>query len=135
MTEVPRLGVRREAREDALAMLYEIELTGDQPSDALARREVRPDDYCVELVEAVCSARDVLDRLVSAHLTNWRIERLALVDLCLARMAACELLERPDVPTGVVLSELVELSTQYAGADSPRFLNGVLRAVADTVRG
>ena len=49
-------------------------------------------------------------------------------------MAAWELGHRPDVPTGVVLSELVELATQYSGTDAPRFLNGLLRAVADELR-
>ena len=46
---------------------------------------------------------------------------MAVVDRTLARMAAWELMERPDVPTGAVLSELVELATQYCGAESPSF--------------
>ena len=60
---------------------------------------------------------------------------MAMVDRTLARMAAWELVHRADVPTSAVMSELVELATQYCGAETPRFLNGVLRAVADEVRG
>ena len=79
--------------------------------------------------------REHLDSLLRRHLVGWRLERLAVVDRALARIAAWELAHRGDVPTGVVLSEAVALATQYCSADSPRFLNGVLRAVADEVRG
>ena len=80
------------------------------------------------------AGRDRIDTLIGDHLRGWRLPRMALVDRTIARMATWELLSRPDVPTGVVLSEAVELATLYSGEDSPRFLNGVLRAVADTVR-
>jgi len=53
----------------------------------------------------------------------------------IASITTWELVNQPDVPTGVALSEAVELATQYAGEDSPRFLNGLLRAVATEVRG
>ena len=62
-----------------------------------------------------------------------RRKRLAVVDRLLLRMATWEL-RGDDVPTGVVLSEAVELATQYCGEESPRFVNGVLRAIADEVR-
>lgn len=134
MSARPGLGGRREAREEALGALYELELTGESAVEALARREVPPEAYALEVIEGVCAERVVLDELLGRHLVAWTVPRLAVVDRTLARMAAWELLRRPDVPTGVVLSELVELATQYAGEESPRFLNGVLRAVADEVR-
>lgn len=128
------LGGRREAREEALGFLYELELTGDDPAETLARREVPFEEYAVAVIEGVCADRVAIDELLDRHLVGWRVPRLAVVDRTLARMAAWELLRRPDVPTGAVLSELVALATQYAGEESPRFLNGVLRAVADEVR-
>ena len=135
MTNVPGYGTRREAREDALAVLYEAEMAAGSSGDALARRAVPPSDYAVELALGVDADRDRLDGLLSGHLVGWRLERLAVVDRALARIAVWELVHRRDVPTGVVLSEAVALATQYCSADSPRFLNGVLRAVADEVRG
>lgn len=116
-------------------MLYEAEIAGGSASEALARRAMPPSDYAVELALGVDADRDVVDGLLRRHLVGWRLERLAVVDRTLARIAAWELAHRDDVPTGVVLSEAVALATQYCSAESPRFLNGVLRAVADEVRG
>lgn len=131
----PGLGGRREAREDALAVLYEAEITGDDGSEVLQRRRVSLSDYVVEMVVGVGEAGDRIDEALAGHLRGWDLDRMAVVDRTLARMAAWELLERPDVPTGAVMSELVGLATQYCGAESPRFLNGLLSAVAAEVRG
>ncbi len=135
MANVPGFGTRREAREDALAVLYEAEISGGSSQEALARRAVPPSGYAVEVALGVDADRERLDGLLRRHLDRWRLERLAVVDRALARIAAWELAHRDDVPTGVVLSEAVALATQYCGADSPRFLNGVLRSVADELRG
>lgn len=133
--EIPGLGSRREACEEALAILYQAELTGDPVTEALASREVPPSSYAVEIAEQVDEARDDLDALLGRHLENWRVERMPLVDRVIARIAVWELSERSDIPTGVVLSEAVEIATQYCAEQSPRFLNGVLGSVASEVRG
>lgn len=133
-TEIPGLGSRREAREEALAILYQAELTGDPVADALSAREVAPSEYAVEIAERVDEERDDLDALLGRHLNRWRVERMPLVDRVIARIAAWELSARDDIPTGVVLSEAVEIATQYCAEQSPRFLNGVLSSVADEVR-
>ena len=135
MTSVPGFGARREAREDALAVLYEAEMAGRSTEQALGRRAVPPSDYAVEIALGVDDDRANIDEMLRRHLLRWRLERLAVVDRALARLAAWELMHSDDVPTGVVLSEAVGLATQYCSAESPRFLNGVLRAVADDVRG
>ena len=134
MSSVLGLGGRREAREEALAFLYETELTGAPAADGLAARAVALEDYAVEMIEGVDADREELAALVADHLTGWRFERMPIVDRVIALMAAWELRSRPDVPTGVVLSEAVELATHYCAEESPRFLNGVLRAVADAER-
>ena len=130
----PGLGSRREAREDALAVLYEAEITGDDWSEVLERRRVSLSEYAVDMVAGVGDTRDRIDETLARHLRGWDLDRMAVVDRTLARMAAWELMERPDVPTGAVLSELVELATQYCGAESPRFLNGLLSAIAKETR-
>jgi N utilization substance protein B len=134
VTYIPGLGSRREAREDALAVLYEMEITGDTAAESLARRDIPPDEYAIRIVEGVSSRQAEIDAVVGRHLEQWRIERLTVIDRTLARMAAWELGHAPEVPTGAVLSELVDLATQYSGADAPRFLNGLLAAVAAELR-
>ena len=131
---VPGLGGRREAREEALSFLYETELTGDPAIEGIASRDIPLEDYAVAMVEGVDADRAELDEIIGRNLTGWTIHRMAVVDRVIARMAAWELRSRPDVPTGAVLSEAVELATQYCGEDSPRFLNGVLRSVANELR-
>ena len=59
---------------------------------------------------------------------------MPVVDRALLRMATYELLARPDVPTGAVISEAVELATQYSTEESGRFVNGVLATIAAVVR-
>ena len=128
------LGGRREAREEALSFLYETDLTGDPVDGALAGRAIPLEAYAVEMIEGVDADRTELDDIIGRNLTGWSIHRMAVVDRVIARMATWELRSRADVPTGAVLSEAVELATQYSGEDSPRFLNGVLRAVANELR-
>ncbi len=133
-SSVPGLGSRREAREEALALLYEAEQTGEAIVESLERRPIPPADYAIELATGVESAGSDIDALVSEHLSGWTISRMPVVDRLIARMAAWELRHQLDVPTGVVLSEAVEIATQYCAEQSPRFLNGVLHSIADEVR-
>jgi N utilization substance protein B len=131
---VAGLGGRREAREEALSFLYETELTSESIPDTLASRDIPLEEYAVEMIKGIDADRDELDEIIRRNLTGWRLERMAIVDRVITRMAAWELRSRRDVPTGAVLSEAVELATQYCGEDSPRFLNGVLRSVANELR-
>ena len=131
---IPGLGSRREAREEALAMLYEAEQTGEPIADSLSRRPIPPADYAVDLASGVENFVNGLDSLIGAHLTGWTVSRMPVVDRVIARIGAWELSQRPEIPTGVVLSEAVEIATQYCSEQSPRFLNGVLRSIADEVR-
>jgi len=101
----------------------------------IAARPVAPDQYAVEIASGIDADRAAIDKLIAGNLKGWRLQRMAPVDRMIASIATWELVNRSDVPTGVALSEAVELATQYAGEDSPRFLNGLLRAVATEVRG
>ena len=62
------------------------------------------------------------------------LERMPAVDRCILRIATYELISELDVPVAVVIDEAVELAKEYSTEDSPRFVNGVLAAIADTVR-
>jgi len=134
-TSIPGLGKRREAREEALALLYESSVSGVDVAGIVAGRVLPPEEYAIEIASGIDRDRPAIDELIAANIKGWRIERMALVDRMIASIATWELVNRGDVPTGVVLSEAVELATQYAGEESPRFLNGLLRAIANEVRG
>jgi len=73
--------------------------------------------------------------LISSHAIGWAMDRMPVVDRALLRMGTFELLAHGDVPTAVVISEAVDLATQYSTDESGRFVNGVLAAIAAEVRG
>ncbi len=126
---------RRQARERALSLLYEAEVKGTTPADVLAGLPMEPDRFAVELVEGVGEHGEEVDGWLRRYARDWAVERMPTLDRALLRMGVFELLHRPDVPTGVVLSEAVELATRYSTEDSGRFVNGVLARIADEVRG
>ena len=125
---------RREARERALALLYEAESKQMEPALVLADLPVAPDAFVADLVSGVQKEQARIDDLIASHAIGWTIDRMPVVDRALLRMATYELLCRPDVPTGAVISEAVELATQYSTEESGRFVNGVLATIAVVVR-
>jgi transcription antitermination protein NusB len=125
---------RREARERALGLLYEAESKQMEPSAVLGDLPVPPDPFVADLIAGVQKEQGRIDDLITAHAIGWTIDRMPAVDRALLRMATYELLARPDVPTGAVISEAVELATQYSTEESGRFVNGVLATIATVVR-
>jgi N utilization substance protein B len=128
------VGSRREARERALSLLYEAQAKNLTPVQLLAELPVEPDPFAAGLAVGVGDHRDRLDELIARFAVGWALDRMPVIDLTLLRMAVYELLERPDVPTGAVISEAVELAKAYSTDESGRFVNGVLGAIALEVR-
>lgn len=127
----------RQARESALQMLYGWELSGDALPEAIAGvrdLQLRPpvadrDALAVSLAQGTARTLDRIDPLIAAAATNWRLERLAVIDRLVLRLAVYELLERPDVPAPVVINEAIELARTFSSPDAVRFVNGVLDAI------
>ncbi len=126
---------RHQARERAVTLLYEAELKGERPSDVLDGLMMAPDPYTTWLVGAVETRQSEIDRLIGDAAIGWEIERMAVVDRNVLRLAVAELLECPDTPTAVILNEAVELASAYSTDDSGRFVNGVLATLATQLRG
>jgi N utilization substance protein B len=128
------MGTRREARERALSLLYEADVKDVAPGKVLADLPVVPPAFVNELVEGVEARLAEIDGLVARYAIDWTIDRMPVIDRTLLRMATFELLARPDVPTGVVISEAVELAKAYSTEESGRFVNGVLASIAAVTR-
>ena len=127
-------GTRREARERALSLLYEAEAKDSTPADVLAELPVPPPSFVVELVLGVQDNRDQIDEMIGRYAIDWTLDRMPVIDRTLLRIAAFELLARPDIPTAAVISEAVELAKQYSTEESGRFVNGVLASIAVETR-
>lgn len=128
------VGTRREARERALTLLYEAEAKGITPGDLLAELPVEPDRFAAELLRGVGQHQDSLDDYIRRFARGWALERMPVIDRAVLRMGVFELLHRPDVPTGAVISEAVELAKRFSTDDSGRFVNGMLAAIAHEAR-
>ena len=132
---------RREARELALRMLFQLDL-GKQPTDevieaALGQSKLEGANrlYSEELVRGTLEHQAEIDGRITVLTPDWTPDRQAAVDRNILRLAAYELLYRPDAPVAAVVNEAVELAKKYSTADSGRFVNGVLGALARHPRG
>jgi len=131
---LPEEGPRHEAREHAIALLYEAEMKKQSLPDVLSGLSVSPDPFTEELLRGVDRDGARIDELVSAAAVGWEIDRMPVVDRTILRLATWELLSRPDVPVAVVIDEAVELAKQYSTEQSGGFVNGVLSTIATQVR-
>jgi transcription antitermination protein NusB len=130
----PEEGPRHEAREHAVALLYEAEMKKSSLTDVMAALAVTPDAYTTALVTGVATDGHRIDELVSDAAVDWELERMPVVDRTILRLATWELLDRPDVPVAVILDEAVELAKQYSTEQSGGFVNGVLSTIAAQIR-
>ena len=126
---------RHQSRERALTLLYEADLKDESPASVLAALPVAPDAYVVTLLTTVGERVETIDGLVGDAAIGWDLDRMAVVDRNVLRIATAELLACDDVPTAVILNEAVELASAFSTGDSGRFVNGVLATIATTVRG
>jgi N utilization substance protein B len=114
--------------------MYEAELKGDSPSVILEALMVVPDPYTVALLHMVEDRGVEIDGLIDAAAIGWDLDRMAVVDRNVLRLAVAELLGSAEVPTAVILNEAVELASGYSTDDSGRFVNGVLSTLAARLR-
>jgi N utilization substance protein B len=128
------VGSRREARERALGLGYEMELRELRVDQLLAEQPAPPDAYAVRLVRGVEENHDEIDALLRKFSEHWALERMPAVDRAALRQATYELGWERDMPTAVVISEAVELAKQYSTKDSGRFVNGLLSRIAEELR-
>lgn len=116
---------RRQARRQALFLLYQWDLTG-QPLAALYDGE--PASFALELAEAVAGQAAALDDRITATSDDWRADRLGTLERNVLRIGVHEL-EEGSVPPEVAINEAVVLAKRYASEDAARLVNGVLGRV------
>jgi N utilization substance protein B len=135
------MGRRTKGRECAFQILYQREITREEmPQVIQAFWLVRSGTPQVRaMAERLAVGADgraaELDRAIVAAAANWRLDRMAPVDRTILRLGAYELVAEPETPAAVVLDEAIELAKRFGEADSPAFVNGVLDAIREQVRG
>lgn len=129
------MATRREARERALGLCYEIESRASSADAVIAEQPVPPDAYALVLVRGVDAHREEIDALLARYSEHWAVDRMPAVDRALLRIGTYELGWELDLAPGVVINEAVELAQQYSTKDSGRFVNGLLSRIAEHLRG
>jgi N utilization substance protein B len=130
--------LRSKAREIAIHLLYQIEIAKANYKPAFENyiknypqpQEVA--DFSFILVEGVVNNLSKLDSLIKKYVKNWEIDRMAVIDRNILRLACFELILLQDIPPKVSINEAIELAKRFGDIDSPRFVNGVLDKIYKT---
>jgi N utilization substance protein B len=126
------VGSRRRARELALQLLYQHELTKADPGKMQedfeewlsASNGVR--EFADALVRGTLAHLAEIDLELERQTAHWRLDRLAAVDKNILRIAMFELLFSQETPHAVIIDEAIEIAKKYGAEESSRFVNGVL---------
>lgn len=124
---------RRETREQAMKMLYQVNIQRDDIAEQIARfadehtwSDAEEKDYFMTAVQGVIDLSAELDKRINDHSRGWTVERMPKVDLAIMRLAIYELLYMSDIPPSVSINEAVELTKKYGTDQSKSYVNGVL---------
>jgi N utilization substance protein B len=128
---------RRKAREHALQILFQLDIRKEKPSALMLKRfwaEYNPDDevkdFAEEIVKGTYKHLPKINDLIHQCAKNWSIDRMAVVDRNVLRMAIYEILYRIDIPTSVTINEAIEIAKKFGTDESGSFVNGILDRVA-----
>ncbi len=126
---------RRQARKVVLKTLYWMETTGETAEKAFEdissnwSRPIFDRPYADRLLEGIAAKSEELDAVLSSIVKNWDIQRIAIIDRNILRIAIYEILYLEDIPPKVSMDEAIEIAKIYSTADSSKFVNGILDRV------
>jgi N utilization substance protein B len=128
---------RTRARSLALQVLYEVDIAKHPPADIYKLRlEEMPlsddlSDFARQIIFGVIPLTNTLDEYIAKYAPEWPLDQIAAIDRNILRMALWEFAVYHDTPIKVAINEAVELAKQYGSDSAPRFINGVLGALAE----
>ncbi|UCD36447.1 MAG: transcription antitermination factor NusB [Nitrospiraceae bacterium] len=131
---------RRRAREYALQILFQLELSGNELTERVfdefwegneEDREVR--EFTRQIVTNTLTHLGEIDDMIKKAAEHWSVERMAVIDRNILRAAVFELAYRKDIPSSVVINEAIEIAKKYSTEDSAPFINGILDRIAHSV--
>jgi transcription antitermination protein NusB len=130
------MGPRRKAREFALQMLFQWDITRDAVDQVAAtffqNQDQEPPavvDFARQLLKRTVEHVEEIDRLIQRHAEHWRLDRMATVDRNLLRLATQEFLYDRETPKTVVINEAIEIARRFSAQESPQFINGILDSI------
>src|SRR5229473_5356273 len=129
------MGARRKARELALQMLYQHDLSGN-PTDMilttfedLQKSKPNTREFATRVFKGTVDHLGEIDAMIVQQADNWRIERMAVVDRNIIRMSIYEFMHENDTPKLVIIDEAIEIAKKFGTQKSSQFINGILDGI------
>lgn len=126
------MGSRRQSREYALKMLFQIDI-GQLEAPAVMNYFLSQQKgseavkaYAKDLTSGVLSELSAIDAMIQKQAHHWKLNRMAGIERNILRMAMYEFLRCPDVPKSVIINEAIEIAKKYSHDESGAFINGIL---------
>jgi N utilization substance protein B len=129
------MGARRKARELALQMLFQHDLSGNSPDtivstfEDLVKSKPNTRDFATKIFRGTIDNMPKIDDMIQQQADNWRLSRMAVVDRNIIRMSIYELLHETDTPKLVVIDEAIEIAKKFGTQKSSQFINGILDGI------
>jgi N utilization substance protein B len=129
------MGARRKARELALQMLYQYDLSGNPPQqivdtfEELQKSKPNTREFATKIFQGTIDNLAKIDEMIVDQADNWRIARMAVVDRNIIRMSIYELLEESETPKLVIIDEAIEIGKKFGTQKSSQFINGILDGI------
>lgn len=124
---------RTQAREVAMTILYQMDVSGDTVHNLVEaywemQEKADPDvrQFADRIVRGTGKHRDEIDKVIIKYADNWQLDRMAAIDRNVLRFAIYELLYMPDIPPKVTINEAVNIAKKFSLIESGKFVNGVL---------
>ena len=116
-------------------MLFQWDITHDvieQIAGTFWEGQDEPEEtrvFAETLASGTTQSVERIDRLIGRHAENWRLDRMAVVDRNILRLATYEFLSDPETPKTVVINEAIEIARRFSAQESPQFINGILDSI------
>tara|TARA_B100000315_G_C14232938_1_gene431817 strand:- start:55 stop:465 length:411 start_codon:yes stop_codon:yes gene_type:complete len=129
------MGKRRQSRENALKILYQIDISKNKLDEVMkgyCEQNSPPAetwDFTHLLVTQTLSSLEEIDSMIKRFSKNWTLKRMGYIDRNILRMAACELSFMKDIPAKVTINEAIEIAKTFGTEKSAIFVNGVLDGI------
>jgi N utilization substance protein B len=129
------MGARRKARELALQMLFQYDMSGNPPDIVIAtfedleKSKANTRDFATKIFRGTVDHMAKIDEMIQAQADNWRLSRMAVVDRNIIRMSIYEFMHEDDTPKLVIIDEAIEIAKKFGTQKSSQFINGILDGI------
>jgi transcription antitermination protein NusB len=129
------MGARRKARELALQMLFQYDMSGNQPDqiidtfEELQKSKPNTREFAMKIFRGTVEHVATLDEMIQNQAENWRLSRMSTVDRNIIRMSVYEFLHEADTPKLVIIDEAIEIAKKFGTQKSGQFINGILDGI------